>query len=163
MYPLGKRTALALGADRAFIGTADTFEIQVWSLDGVLRARWRRPTGDLTPREEDIVSYGSVEGKFARTLQEARRIFPTFPMPETYPAYTSFLLDATEHLWVEHFRTPREPRHVWSVFAPDGVWLGEVEVPPSFEITDIGDDYVLGVQRSEFGEQSVRMYGLLRE
>jgi hypothetical protein len=162
-HPLGKTPGRALGTDRAFIGTADDFEIQVWSLDGVLRQRWRRPVGDSTFLEEDIAAYAALDADLARLLQAIRRRFPTFPMPETYPAYTRFILDATDHLWVEHFRTPRDRRHLWSVFAPNGVWLGEVEVPPSFEITEVGEDYVLGVYRDELDEQSVRMYGLVRD
>lgn len=160
--PRGKVPALALGDERAFIGTADSFEVEVWSLEGVLRQRWRRSFAEQTSRDSDVADYAAVEDSLAGLLGAIRQYFPTFPLPETYPAYTRFVLDATDHLWVEHFRTPRAERHLWSVFAPDGEWLGEIEVPPRFEITDVGADYVLGVYRDELDEQSVRMYSLSR-
>jgi hypothetical protein len=171
--PLGKYTALALTSERAFIGTADEFEIQVWSLEGTLQQRWSRPTGDLSFDEDDIEAFlnedpsdspqwltveflrvGIREGASLAGLREV--------LPETLPTYSRFVVDATDHLWVEHYRfLAREP-HLWSIFAPDGSWLGEVEVPSTFDVTDIGRDYVLGVYRNELDEQSVRLYRLIR-
>ena len=165
-HPLGKTTARALGTDRAYIGMADDFEIEVWSFDGSLQQRWRRSMDGLAVNPGDVDDYLAVESpdtQIAGELQDLQRRFTPLPVPETYPAYTRFVLDATDHLWVEHFRTPRRRLHLWSVFDRDGVWLGEVEVPPTFEITDVGEDYVLGVYRDELDEQSIRLYGLLRD
>lgn len=172
---LGKYTVLALTSERAFIGTADEFEIQVWSLEGTLQQRWRRPTGDLSFDDDDIEALLNNEdltdhqqwlaveliraglehsGLSGSALREM--------LPETVPAYSRFVVDATDHLWVEHYRYLARDPHLWSIFAPNGSWLGEVEVPGTFDVTDIGRDYVLGVYRDELDEQSVRMYGLIR-
>lgn len=175
---LGKYTVLALTSERAFIGTADEFEIQVWSLEGTLQQRWRRPTGDLSFDDDDIeailnnedltdhqqwmaveliregLSHGGLSGSASAWREQ---------LPETVPAYSRFLVDATGHLWVEHYRYLARDPHLWSIFAPDGSWLGEVEVPGTFDATDIGGDYVLGVYRDEGDEQSVRLYRLGRD
>lgn len=178
---LGKYTAFALTDDRAFIGTADEFEIQIWSLDRTLRERWSRPTGDLSfddddfealfaeepsdfqqGRAIDLLRVGLDEGESAGRSDEAKAAVRA-ALPDTLPAYSRFLVDATDHLWVEHYRYLARHPHLWSIFAPDGTWLGEVEVPGTFDVTDIGRDYVLGVYRDELDEQSVRMYRLIRD
>lgn len=162
---LGKKTALALAGDRAYIGTADEFEIQVWSLDGTLQERWRRAAIDLSLDQAQIDAFIAEEGpdsSFQRQLDYFRLTFEEPPLPETLPAYRRFLLDATDHLWVDHYRLLHRGPRLWSIFAPDGAWLGEVEVPETFDVTDVGEDYVLGVYSDELDEQSIRMYGLVR-
>ncbi len=164
-HPLGKTTPVALGEDRAYIGTADTFEIEVWSVEGVLLQRWRRQADVVAITASDLDGYAdpaSPHTGIAEELEAMRRRFTPLPLPESFPAYARFLVDATEHLWVEHFPRPDDTRHLWSVFEPGGAWLGEVEVPPTFDITEIGVDYVLGVFRDQLDEQSVRKYGLRR-
>jgi len=176
---LGKYTVLALTSERAFIGTADEFEIQVWSLEGTLQQRWRRPTGDLSLDDDDIEALLNDEDLTdhqqwmavemirigLREFEDesaAREALPEM-LPEAVPAYSRFVVDATDHLWVEHYRYLARDPHLWSIFAPDGSWLGEVEVPGTFDVTDIGRDYVLGVYRDELDEQSVRLYRLSRD
>jgi hypothetical protein len=162
---LSRKTALALAADRAYIGTADEFEIQVFSLDGTLQQSWRRTPFDTTldpSRIEALVAEEGPDSSFARQLDYYRRTFEEPPLPETLPAYRRFLLDAADHLWVEHYRPLNRGPRLWSIFAPDGAWLGELEVPEAFDVTDVGEDYVLGVWSDELDEQSIRMYGLVR-
>jgi len=163
-HPFGKTTQRALAEDRVFIGTADEFEVQVWSFDAVLLERWRRPTGDRTVRQGDLDAYveEDPESELAEEIRYYERTMPELPLPENYPAYSRFLIGARGSLWVENYRPFDRGDHLWSVFAPDGVWLGEVEVPATFQITDIGEDYVLGVFLDELDEQSIRMYGLRR-
>lgn len=163
--PLGKITVQALTTERAYIGTADAYEIQVWSLDGTLRQRWRRATGDLSIGEDEIgalLAEESSDSLLGQQLRFLRRELTDPPIPEALPAYSRFVVDATDHLWVENYRLLGRGPHRWSIFAPDGVWLGELEVPDTFDVTDIGEDYVLGVYRDELDEQSIRMYGLVR-
>ncbi len=65
----------------------------------------------------------------------------------------------------------RRRSSTFEVFAPDGTWLGSVELPPGLErgfiqyqapYMEIGTDYVLGVWRDELDVQYVRMYRLNR-
>lgn len=162
---LARKTALALTNERAYIGTADEFEIQVWSLDGTLQQRWRRAGVDtsLDPgRIDALIAEEGPDSSFRQELDYFRRTFEEPPLPEHLPAYRRFLLDATDHLWVEHYRPLNRGPRLWSIFAPDGAWLGDIEVPETFDVTDAGEDYVLGVYRDELDEQSIRMYGLVR-
>ena len=49
----------------------------------------------------------------------------------------------------------------WMVFSPDGHLLGRVEVPRGLRIAEIGDDYLLGVQRDEFDVPYVLRFRLV--
>ncbi|MCY3703980.1 MAG: hypothetical protein OXH08_00520 [Gammaproteobacteria bacterium] len=46
--------------------------------------------------------------------------------------------------------SPTEP---WLVLGPDGNWLGSVEIPENFRVTDIGVDEILGVWEDELDVQ----------
>ena len=163
-HPFGKRVALELGDDAAFIGTADDFEIEVWSLEGGLVRRIRRPFEDAAIAQEDFDRYVEIEAAIRQSdrVEEFRMRTSAMPLPDTFPAYETFVLDADENLWVQHFPRPGEAQGTWSIFDPTGAWLGELNVPGRLRITEIGTDYVLGIFRDEFGEQSVRRYVLRR-
>ena len=163
-HPFGKRVALALGNEGAYIGTADDFEIEVWSLDGELVRRIRRPFEDAAIEQEDFDRHVEIEAAIRPSdrVEEFRLRTNAMPLPDTFPAHESFVLDVDENLWVQHFPRPGEARNRWSVFDPTGVWLGELSLPASLRVTDIGADYVLGVYRDEFGQESVRRYALWR-
>ena len=47
------------------------------------------------------------------------------------------------------------------VFSPDGHLLGQVEVPAGLQVHEIGDDYLLGVQRDEFDVPYVLRFPLV--
>ncbi|HEX9893497.1 MAG TPA: hypothetical protein VGA78_06215 [Gemmatimonadales bacterium] len=49
---------------------------------------------------------------------------------------------------------------IWSVFAPDGRYRGEVEFPPRFRPLDIGRDYVLGSWTDDVGAIHVQLRDL---
>lgn len=51
---------------------------------------------------------------------------------------------------------------MWSVFSPEGVWLGDLRMPPDFHALEIGDDYILGRFTGDLEQESVRLYALER-
>ncbi|NIY09436.1 MAG: hypothetical protein GWN02_14640 [Gemmatimonadetes bacterium] len=59
-------------------------------------------------------------------------------------------------------RTPGDTARVWTVFDPDGRWLGDVVVPTELRVTDVGEDYVLGVWRDADGVQTIRSFELVK-
>jgi hypothetical protein len=46
----------------------------------------------------------------------------------------------------------------WSVFGADGVWLGDVDMPPRFFMRRVYTDAVFGIWQNEDGTLSVRGY-----
>ena len=85
-------------------------------------------------------------------------------MAETFPAFSSFIGDATGHLWVREYDFPGEarPAPLWTVFGPEGRVLGCIETPPGLRIFEIGADYILGRVRDELGVESVQVWPLRR-
>lgn len=86
------------------------------------------------------------------------------------PAYSAILLDDDGHLWVENFRWfagndpyPDRGPTVWSVFDPDGRWLGDVETPPGVLVRHVGADRVLGFVIDELDVKEIYAFPLARD
>lgn len=47
-------------------------------------------------------------------------------------------------------------------FAPDGRWLGTVVLPRGFNPTEIGEEYILGIQRDDLGVERVRLHRIVQ-
>ena len=91
------------------------------------------------------------------------------PYAAEVPAFSQLLADRTGRLWVRQAHLADAPRagnlntsplvpSVWSVFDPNGRWLGDISMPAFFQPMDIGQDYVLGVARDEDGIETVVLY-----
>ena len=50
----------------------------------------------------------------------------------------------------------------WDVFDPDSRWITTLTLPLSLEMSDIGEDYILGVWKDDLDVEYVRMYALDR-
>ena len=72
--------------------------------------------------------------------------------------------DAAGYLWVREYDFPNEarPAPLWTVFDPDGRMLGLLETPRGLSVSEIGEDYILGVARDELGVESVQLWPLRR-
>jgi hypothetical protein len=102
-------------------------------------------------------------------LERIRQQFNSGTFAETLPPYSAILLDELGNLWVEEYRGPipteRAPvsnASAWSVFSPDGIWLGNVEMPDGFVLRVITLDRVLGFMIDEFDVKEVYAYRLHR-
>lgn len=82
--------------------------------------------------------------------------------PGTFPAYAALRIDPDGHLWVRSYPRSGESGAEWSVFGPDGEWLGTVSMPAGLEVFEIGRDYVLGRWKGEFDVDHVRLHRLIR-
>ena len=82
-------------------------------------------------------------------------------MPERFPAFESDGLLALPNggLWVTTFgwRTPGNELHLLS---EDGTWAGRLAIPVRSPLLDASRDWVLLLERGEFDEHSVAVYGL---
>ena len=92
-----------------------------------------------------------------------RRMVDGLSYPEFLPPSGRSILDSELNLWVEDFRTTSEAPADWSVFDPDGVWLGRVTLPEGLEIYEIGADYVLGRWLDGMEVEHIRVYDLSKD
>jgi hypothetical protein len=102
----------------------------------------------------------------AETEAQARRVRASWqdrPTPELLPAYGEIYADELGCLWVEEYRSraSHDP-HRFTIFDAEGRLAGSLVVPPSFEIVEIGEDYLLGTWWDDLDVEYLRVYGLTR-
>lgn len=151
--------------DRFYLADSERF----W-IDGYDR------NGDLVRRIGRAWDAVNIDRRFRRAYQEqqlaaapasrraaVRREMAHAVFADHFPAHEGDLIfDPTGHLWVMHVRVPGEDDRAWSVFSPDGRWLGEVRVPAALRVTDIGEDYLLGVWQDPEGVLTIRSFDLVK-
>jgi len=164
-HPLGKEPVIAVGATRAYIGSADSLTILVFDLEGHPLPPISMPYQDLATSEADRERYrlldtlGKPQGEIDRNVRE----WQTFEFPPTVPAYTALLVDREDNLWVRLFPRSDENLVRWLVFSPTGEEIGGLDLPGTLDVQDIGTDYILGIEtRLPDGSQQVRQYRLHR-
>ncbi|MFC1659868.1 hypothetical protein ACFL3S_00200 [Gemmatimonadota bacterium] len=177
-YIFNKGPEFAAHAGRMAIISTDTFTVHILDRDGAPQLTIRRPIfpEPVTPdhratyirnRLDIVFPEGSdpdpeYERRFRQMLEDS-------PVAPTLPILRSVQLDSEGNVWVEmHHILGAEPKP-FQVFAADGTWLGEVEMPEGFyrgyiayqaPYFQIGPDFLLGVWRDELDVQYVRLYGL---
>jgi hypothetical protein len=152
-------TAWTVTGKGSFIyGPADSYEIQEWSQDGELlkvarleKERRETPAQEITNYEESVAAMNP----------QRRQLWEAVPIAGRLPAYEQVLLDRTGNLWLLEYLLAEEAP-VWQVLDTQGVWLGEVAMPPGGRISEIGEDYVLGVWKDEMDVERIRLYGLVK-
>ena len=79
------------------------------------------------------------------------------------PLFAEPFADAEGRIWLPSYKPGGERRSVppYAVIAPDGEWLGTVNVPPGFRILDVAGGLVLGMELDEMDVESVVVYELV--
>jgi hypothetical protein len=101
--------------------------------------------------------------KSSAPVEPAESTVARYSYPATFPAYSEIVVDEPGNVWVRHYQwfdIGSEKR--WSVFAPDGHYLGDVLTPNLLEIYQIGEDFVLGRMASSRGREAVYLFKLTK-
>lgn len=157
----GRRTFTAIRGDRLYVADNDRFEISAYDPDGGLRERIRRVHDPAAVERHHLEQ--AREAALAELGNEAPRrqreqVLAETPSRETFPAFQGFLTDRTGRLWLEEYRPPGDVDSRWSIFDADGRWLGSVHVPAGLRVLEIGEDYLIGVDRDAYDVEYVRVY-----
>ena len=157
------------GRNVLYAGSGDDMRIEVYGEDGSLERVVGIPELDLTVSDEEWAEEVAWFEERQRERADMGLWAPT-PGPgvldrrETKPAYERLMEDARGNLWVAEF-TPlyrrRGPSNRWTIFDPEGRWLGTMETPADLRLTEIGEDYLLGIDRTD-GRSVVHRYALKR-
>jgi hypothetical protein len=160
----GIRDAFHAHGDRLYVGAGDRFRINVHDLEG------RLVRGFSREYERPRVTARDLDEELARALEQQadpaardriRRRWEGLAAAERFPAHgTRMVVDTGGNVWVEHHFHEGLDARTWSVFDPEGRWLGEVGVPSRLRITWIGNDEVMGAWTDELDVPSVRVYRL---
>ena len=154
----GIMVRVVAATDRWFYCGGDRFEIQERNPEGALIRIFRL---DRERRATPQEVFDDWEERLQRMRPQARQVWGSVPVSEMLPTYEQLLVDRRGNVWMAEYRVLEEA-HVWQVFDPEGHWLGSVTLPDGGRISEIGEDYVLGVWRDEMDVETVRMYGLIK-
>lgn len=159
----GRAGVKGVVGDRVVVGLGDVYELQVLMPDGRPERVIRRA---LQPRPvtEEMLAAARLERTRGVSSEEERarrdRSLREAPHGSTVPFYDRIMGDDEGNLWVQDFTVPGEGDAAWSVFDPEGHFLGPVRMPPGLRVTHIGGDFVVGVVRDELDVERVRVYSL---
>jgi hypothetical protein len=164
--PFGKEPSIAIGADRIYAGTADTYEIRVFSRAGAPAAAIRKAAPAVSLTRADIDARIDEEASTSKSPDARARVAQSYArmtLPKSLPAYRAFVVDADDNLWVQDYPRAKVPTVRWTVFGKDGRQRMELALPAALEIHEIGRDHVLGryVDPHE-GIPQIRLYRLTR-
>jgi len=96
------------------------------------------------------------------------------PMGDTLPSFLDFRPDAEGGVWVNHLAHPDRVRADdrwnlgayaspdWTVFDPNGRWLGTVVMPGDFVLHEVGPDWILGTRTDELGVAWIERYPIIK-
>lgn len=156
-------THFALRDSSLLVGTGDDMSVSAYGLDGKLEEIIRVPGVDLKITDAEVQSMKKVfldrtPTPEARKREQAR--LDAMPIPERRPAYSHLEVDRQGDLWVSGYTFTGFHDRSWSVFAPDGRFLGKIPFPGALRVLDIDSTSVLGVWSDSLGVEHVRVYGI---
>ena len=151
-----------------FWATSDRDEVRFFSRTGDLERIVRRGREPQLVTEELKEQYkagyldylGKEQG--VEVAQQMAATLDAWVYAEEVPYFGSILGDPDGNLWVQDYSTPFFLNRTWSVFDPSGQWLGEVQMPEGLRVTDIGEDYIMGITMDDDGVQGLQSYKLDR-
>lgn len=160
-----------------------TYELRRIGRDGSERLVRRSWTPEAVPEVAKARYRQSMErrigehGELPRPIAElARAQVAELAFADTLPAFGRFVIALDGHIWVAPYQTAEQLEsddaersaqsangaRPWSVFDPDGRWLGTVAMPEGLRVTEIGADYVLGVWTDELDIPYVRLHSVVK-
>lgn len=158
--PLARLSHAAPHRDELHVCDGERPEYTVFARDGTVRGIVRVPTLSLDVPERVLDSIRASLQASRAGIEEMSDLVPT-----TYPACSSILVDPTGNVWLERyhplFRMSADPRS-WLVFAPDGTWLGQLDLPANFEAFEVDESRILGVAKDSLEVETVQVLRLTR-
>ncbi len=162
--PFGRILSVRVAGAMAYVATGDSYEIAVYGAEGDLRTLVRREHSPVAVT--DALLEWQLEREISNHSEGAQqgiqRNWRDMPMPETLPPYHMIEVDTDLNLWVQDYSAGENAANEWSVFDPQGAWLGTVSMPPGFELYEIGADYILGKETDELEVEYITVYALVK-
>ena len=162
----GKTSHIAVLGQRIFRGSAITMQVEELDMTGSPVRILRIPGYPLDLSDAQVAAERDARlgGFRPGSTSVFRRLAEDLPDPATRPAYAEILVDPSGVIWLELFRgqSEQDQPQEWLVLDADGTWLGTVEIPDRFTMSDITMDAVLGIWRDELDVQHPQVLRLTR-
>jgi len=155
--------------DGFYWGTPDRYEIGFYDATGRLRRVLRRDVEPVPVTSEMVQEWIEAQLDWVERYQgeEAlpryRQMYEEAFIRESQPYFRQAFVDHDQRLWV--MGNPpdgggdRAP--TWSIYSPDGHWLGDVEGPEGVDIVDCMGDRVLGIWRDDLEVPYLQVHRLI--
>lgn len=170
--PFARSTFVAVGDDRVYIGTSDSYEIRVHRSDGGFQRVVRRanvpqiPVGDALINEEVEATIAGRPGtsRLADVTDPIaiRENILSLPRVPTLPVFSGLIVTDTGDLWVREYLPTwvSEGSVEWTIFDREGRMKGSVLVPRGVRVLQVGSDFILGLIEDDLEVEKVRLYGI---
>ncbi len=149
-------------------GTPDRYEIRKYDLEGRVRRIIRRPVEAKPVEPSMIEQLMEIELDRVRQFQgddavaAARARFESQEFGDLTPLFMTAFVDDEKRLWVGSSEWPLGRFATdWSIFSPEGRWLGEIQAPEGLRILDVSGDAVLGVWHDQLDVPYVQVHRLV--
>lgn len=164
----GKAMVFAVTGTGVWYGSGDDYELEHvdWSGRVTRIARWAGPDREVTTEHVDrylnayLARYDTPAER--QRFESERWQDIRNDLPKQFPAFEADGLIALPDgsLWVTTFgwRSPDQELHL---LHPSGSWVARLVIPARSTLLDAGPDWVLLLERGEFGEHSVAVYELV--
>lgn len=162
----GRWTEVRVAANGVYVADNARFRLMQYTGDGALR---RVITLDERPRSVTVADLNATrqarlaDARDANWSRQLARMFDQATIPETLPAFSRFLISTSGDLWVRAYPVVSDPNPMWTVFGSTGRAVCRVRLPAGMSVSEIGDDYVLGVTRDDWGTERVLSYRLRKQ
>jgi hypothetical protein len=163
--PLGKQPVVAVGRTRAYIGLADSFAIDVFSLDGQRTGSIRYDQPIRQTSAADIERFKLLDTIGRSEIDNIRQVqeWKTMQFSPTLPAYSAMVVDTDDNVWVKIFPSANDSRATWLGFSPSRARIGQLTLPINLDVHEIGRDYVLGTEtETRTGIKRVKSFDMVR-
>ena len=164
--PFSKPPVTLTRGDQFYYSSSDIHEITLFDTLGSVEAFIRQSLEPVVVTSDHIETYKAFRMETAPDDPDQRRQWQesldTAPYPPSFPSYRRFRVDRTGMVWAQRYPAPGTDASTWSVFDETGIWTADVEIPASWNIQEIGADYVLAVLRDEFDVETVHRFPLAR-
>lgn len=165
----GKGGQVAALGRKVFYGSSDLMQVEELDPAGTITRILRIPGYGLDLTDAQVAAERAAHLDVELPLGMAvppwmRRMVEALPAPATRPAYNEMHVDPSGAVWLELYRgrSEQDRPQEWLVLDADGTWLGTVENPDRFSVTDITMEAVLGVWRDELDVEHPQVLRLTR-
>ncbi len=160
--PFTAAANFAASGENVLAVARDTRGVSMFASDGrLVREMWvDRPPRPVTDADWAAEVARRLEDVPEEDRENEERRLNRLDLPEVMPTYDRVFDDGVGRIWARQYVADLSETPTWDLFSRDGSFEGTIRTPVLFEVSDVGPDWLLGVQYDEFFVPTVRLYAL---